>query len=249
MGIGASDYTGYVNGNNIGIERRASLRPLRWRARCQNCLTTFQLDHSRVEYAKCPNKSCGREARTDGNHSLANTAQVQEAVRSSNAADAREFHRDNAAIENNTAPRKKSLRDGYFTPPQFTNDRDRQSYRDFREEFDEEQTRPLREAEQKFQDTANKLARLEQDAVANRVDPEFYLKPEEKTDCFAAQGMFDETLAEFNAQNRDVFFHTCPDYVRSKRMLRSFWRICSGTMRRLTSRLDSPRSEYSSEHS
>lgn len=209
MGLGASDYTGYVNGNNIGIERRASVRPLRWRARCQNCLTTFQLDHARVEYAKCPNKSCGREVRTDGNHSLANTAQVQEAVRSSNAADAREFHRDNTAVENNTGPRKKSLRDGYFKPPQFTNDRDRESYRQFKHEFDEESERPLKEATEAFEKSADALARERRKTVAEGVDSEFHITADEWDNINAANELSlsgsDEALSLFEPErNRTV---------------------------------------------
>jgi hypothetical protein len=95
MPLGSVDYTGFVNANHVGIEKRVSLRPLRYRARCQNCLTTFPVDHERVPYVRCPS-NCSNRPVNKPSPSLGVTGAREEAVRSSNSANSAAFRREEA---------------------------------------------------------------------------------------------------------------------------------------------------------
>lgn len=218
---GLSNYVGEVinnkgRGKGIFVERMTQREPSpRYRVACLDCGTSWTEDQHRISFLVCKNSNCGKAPMRPG-PSLANTASVQEGIRSTVSADAREFHRQESGEDiNNSAPRKRSLRDGYFTNDGFRSDRERDSYRQFKQEFDEEQERPIREAAGQLQDTANKLARLERDQVASGIDSKFYLKDDERDNCFAAQDLDDEALSVTNNANLDVFFHSGAPYKKT----------------------------------
>jgi hypothetical protein len=97
--------------------------------------------------------------------------------------------------------------------------RQRQEIKAHRQQFQEEQERPLKEAEAQLMSTANALARLERDRVANGVDEKFAesISDEEIDNILAASELTEEELAFTNAANRDVFFHCGAPYLKTEK--------------------------------
>jgi hypothetical protein len=223
---GLINYAGEVinnkgQGNGIFVEKMTQRRPSpRYRVACLDCGTSWTEDQHRISYLTCKNPNCGRAAQTVSS-TLANTATVQEGVRSADSQSARDFHRDNDAVEDNTVPVRRTLRDGYFKPPVFTNDRDRESYRQFLREEQEAIERPIREAEAVFKRTADAVARERQKAVKEGIDPKFSLTQDEQDNIQAAKDLSlagsDEALSFLNQAVIEKFreFGSHHDFVTS----------------------------------
>jgi len=219
--LGSRDYAReqYTNEFNQAVERLVLRRPLRWKVVCLKCLGQQNVDHEKVPYVRCKNAACGKAAVKPA-PSMARTGTREEATRSANAAASRAFHHEDDT--GNLPPVKRDVDSGYFESSGFTNDRERQSYRQFIKEFAKEQERPLREAETKLQNTANKLAALERDRIANGVDDDdkFFLKPDELDDVLASEQYSDAQLDGANKANGELFRQVCFDYLPSEANMR-----------------------------
>lgn len=169
--LGMIDHTGELV-NGILVEKLSDRRHKRYSVRCTKCLTNWTVPAVQLPYLSCKNSFCGK-ATAKPAPSMAQVRTRETAVRSADSASVREFQRQEQEQEAGTEqPRRRSLRDGYFEPPRFSSDRERQSYRDFMQEFEAEQNRPPRELEE-FQKTANKLAMAQRAGLLSRPDPEF----------------------------------------------------------------------------
>jgi hypothetical protein len=199
MPLGSYDYIGSTNSRGIHIDSRASLRPLVYHAHCENCSTGFRVPHIKAEFARCP-MNCGNRPVIKPASSMGTTGRREDSVgiRSSNSGSVRQEVESDKVTDNIRRPVGR----GYFKPPVFNNDRDRESYRQFLAEEREAQEKPVREAEAAYKKSADAVARERQRAVKNGVDPSFKITPDERDNLQAAKELSlagsDEALSFLN---------------------------------------------------
>lgn len=210
MPLGQIDWTGYESPTGVRITGIASRRPhVRWNAECTEpgCNHQFVLDHNKVENAGCPARRFHDRAKpaaldTNADDFIAAKLAAKEERAAKQALELAATERRMRADlgEDADKPGLKRLRDVAIHTPM--GDRERESYREFKREFDEEQERPLKEATAQFKATADALARARRDMVLTRADDKFYVTDWEAQNIYAAQELSEEAL-EFT-QNENI---------------------------------------------
>ena len=243
MLLGSQNYKSYTNPQGILIGIRASLRPLTYHAKCSACGCEFRTSHVRVETCSCPMHCKTRTTQKPSPTARAGTGIREESVRSSQSAESAAFRdqEEDTGEVNSTGNRNRRYSaskglSGYFESPTFNNDRDRASYREFKHEFDEEKERPLKEATEAFKKSADAVARARRQFVAESVDPEFYITPDEWDNLNAASelalGGSDEALGFLNQSVIEKFrvFGSHHDFVNSPKNLDALTAYCERNM-------------------
>jgi hypothetical protein len=192
---------------------------------------------------------------------------IQEAVRSADSASAREFHRqeeNSGANEINITGKRnvrlsahRGLDQGYFKSQGFSSDRARNEWREFKAGYDAEQqaeaekaAAPLNASKAQFQETANKLARLERDQVATGVDPHFaeHLTEWEVQNINCVGELTAEALTLRIKQTETSFFILVHRTKRQTGTRKPCWTTLGAITRRMGCQSVFCRAAYSSGH-
>jgi hypothetical protein len=248
MPLGAYDYQGDII-NNVKILQRVSRKPVKYQAKCLDCGYEFPVLHVSLNSgATCPNRRNHGKAAQKVSLALANTATVQEGIRSSNSASAREFHAQEEQSSNgdtvHTQGRKnirlsahRDLNFGYFQSAGFSNERDRRSVREFLREENDKAEAAFKAVEDAFKATANALSRERRNAVATGVDSALVIDQDEWDNITAAHELSlagnDEAidLLNQNVYERFISFGKHHDWVNSERNLDALTSYCERNLK------------------